>query len=328
MLSGFVTSLTGGELAVASQQAPSLAYAEIAASMWYRGFRQAGRTAARFSMKNLTRGSLLDCGRAVRTLMRGVLGYYAIKPTRSILSPRLRLAIRGLLQRTSMDKSPSRPTLQDMTLKQKFSEIYHKNIFGGRVSRSGEGSDLVQTEIIRRELPRLVQELGVKTFLDAPCGDWCWMRHVKLGVERYIGIDIVEALIERNRQEYGNESTDFQCMNLAEDDLPQVDLIFSRDCLVHLSFEDALRIIANFKRSGSKYLLTTTFVNRVRNNELVGEDSFWRPLNMQLAPFDFPPPILLINEGCAEEGGQYTDKSLGLWKLQDIECRFSCASKL
>ncbi len=320
LLSGFVTSLSGSELASATQRAPFIVYAEIAASLWRRGFQQAGRSAARLCLQNLAKGSLLDVARAIRMLIGGMLRYFTARFVRVLLSPRLRLRVKGLLQRTSSAVPAGRASVQDTSLKQKFSEIYDKNIFGGRVSRSGEGSDLVQTAVIRSELPKLAQELGVKTFLDAPCGDWCWMRRTELGVEHYIGVDIVETLIEKNQREFGNASTSFQCMNLAEGELPRVDLIFSRDCLVHLSFADALKIIANFKQSGSKYLLTTTFVSRDRNNDLVGKDSFWRPLNMQLPPFNFPQPMLLINEGCTEGGGQFTDKCLGLWRLQDIEC--------
>jgi hypothetical protein len=146
------------------------------------------------------------------------------------------------------------------------------------------------------------------------------MRHVKLKVEHYIGIDIVNTLIIKNQHEFGDSSTNFICMDLADGVLPQADLIFSRDCLVHLSLDDGLRIIENFKRSGSKYLLTTTFIDRASNNDLVGINDFWRPLNMQLPPFNFPKPIYLINEGCTEEDGQFTDKCLGLWLLKDIEC--------
>lgn len=45
-------------------------------------------------------------------------------------------------------------------LKNKFTEVYEKNLFGGKVSRSGEGSNLIQTEIIRFEIPKLLQELN------------------------------------------------------------------------------------------------------------------------------------------------------------------------
>ena len=52
--------------------------------------------------------------------------------------------------------------------------------------RSGPGSSLVQTATIRRDIPALLASLGIRSFLDAPCGDFNWMRHVDLGVERYI----------------------------------------------------------------------------------------------------------------------------------------------
>ena len=207
---------------------------------------------------------------------------------------------------------------QGDSLKDKFSSIYHNNTFGGRKSRSGEGSDLDQTAEIRRELPKLLLDLGVKTFLDAPCGDRYWMKEASLGVDKYFGVDIVDALIEKHTQQFGDTTHGFLCLNLTEDKLPQADIIFCRDCLVHLSFDDAYKVLINFKRSNAKYLLTTTFANLNKNYELEGKNSFWRALNLELPPFNFPKPLKLINENCTEENNQYTDKCLALWRLEDI----------
>jgi SAM-dependent methyltransferase len=202
-------------------------------------------------------------------------------------------------------------------LQKRFSLIYEDNIFEGKQSRSGEGSDMVQTAEIRRVLPELMRELQIKSFLDAPCGDWFWMKETPLGVDKYIGADIVEKLIEDNRQKFSDEKHEFICRDLAKDDLPCVDLIFCRDCLVHLNYADVMKVLENFKRSGSKYLLTTTFAGRAENKDLVGKD-IWRTLNLQVAPFNFPQPVKLINEQCTEADCKFTDKSLGLWLLADI----------
>ena len=202
-------------------------------------------------------------------------------------------------------------------LREKFSGIYADNTFGGNKSRSGEGSDLIQTAIIRHKLPILVQELGIKSFMDAPCGDWFWMKETALNVAEYVGIDIVEKLIKINNLHYGSASHKFLCLNLAEDPLPKADLIFCRDCLVHLNFHDIRKVIANFRRSQSTYLLTTTFTSRQKNADLVGKD-VWRTLNFQTAPFNFPPPLRLINEGCTEAKERFGDKSLGLWRLEEL----------
>jgi hypothetical protein len=96
--------------------------------------------------------------------------------------------------------------------------------------------------------------------------------------------------------------------------LPSVDLIFCRDCLVRLSFANIRSAIANIKASGLTYLLTTTYPGRQNSDIATGE---WRPINLQAKPFGFPPPLVLINEQCVVTPG-YRDKSMGLWRIADL----------
>lgn len=220
----------------------------------------------------------------------------------------------GLVRRLIARYGP----LHGLDAKSRFTRIYHGDRFGGRESKSGSGSNLLETERIREELPLLVKRLDVRTFLDAPCGDWYWMRSVDLGVDHYVGVDIVEDLIKTNTAQFGGPGVEFQCLDLTVDALPKVDLIFTRDCLVHLSYGDAIRALVNFQRSGATYLLATTFPGTKKNVELAGFARFWRPLNLELPPFNLPPPILYLNENCREVGGRFADKSLGLWDLQRI----------
>lgn len=321
LLSGFVDNLTTKELVDGSERAPAVAYALIAQSFWTRGFNLAGRRAAVRSLSHVVQASLSDKIAAISILLKGgtvdkARGSFVYAASRILPAPvrrtlrRFLTAARGRLNRSPVD------AVNKLGLKDKFSEVYAKNIFGGLDSRSGAGSDLVQTEIIRREIPRVLKQYGIRSMLDAPCGDWFWMREVNLEIRQYTGVDIVEAAIARNRAEFGREGVDFICLDLSKDALPKVDLIFSRDCLVHLSFADTLRILRNFKASGAEFLLTTTFPGRSGNEDL--GDGFWRPLNMEIAPFNFPPPVEIINEGCTEGGNMFTDKSLGLWRLADI----------
>jgi hypothetical protein len=201
------------------------------------------------------------------------------------------------------------------TLQRKFTEIFYANAFGGKESKSGEGSGMEQTGAIRRELPRLLKELNVRSVLDIPCGDWFWMRFVDLGEIDYVGADIVNALVDANRRRFQRPQRTFQLLSVVEDPLPNVDLILCRDLLVHLNFTDCRKAIINMKRSGSRYLLTTTFANRDSNEELCG---LWRPLNLEIPPFNLPKRLFLLNEGCTEYDNAFTDKSLGLWKLEDL----------
>src|SRR3954451_1153147 len=61
-----------------------------------------------------------------------------------------------------------------------FQLAYATRAWGSAESGSGQGSELAATENMRAYLPELFQRLQVSKFLDAPCGDWNWMRRVDL----------------------------------------------------------------------------------------------------------------------------------------------------
>ena len=67
---------------------------------------------------------------------------------------------------------------------------------GAHQSRSGDGSSLPATERLRNAMPKLFDDYGIQSFLDAPCGDWFWMQHVDLSGIHYIGADISGEIIE------------------------------------------------------------------------------------------------------------------------------------
>ena len=96
----------------------------------------------------------------------------------------------------------------------------------------------------------------------------------------------------------------------------QPDLLLCRDALVHFSFADIHRALANLKRSAIPYVLATTFPTTDVNDDITTGD--WQPLNLEALPIRFPPPLRLINEGCTEGAGRFSDKSLGLWRVADL----------
>lgn len=191
-----------------------------------------------------------------------------------------------------------------------FNGIYRNNSWADPESISGRGSTLAYTVVIRRELPVLLESVEARSLLDAPCGDFNWMRHVALGGVKYIGGDIVPELIARNREQYGDTSRDFLVLDLTKDQLPLVDVILCRDCLIHLSYRHIHAAISNFKKSNARYLLTTTHPTVRENSDI--PTGAWRSVNLQLPPFNFPEPIQLITEHAG------TGKCLGLWKLETL----------
>lgn len=183
-------------------------------------------------------------------------------------------------------------------------------------SISGRGVSLKEVTVIREKVPLLLKELGIRSLLDAPCGELFWMAGLSLDIDRYVGVDIVPELIILNRQKYRNGNWEFINRDIRKDKLPRADLILCRDGLVHLSFRDVFSCLRNFKRTGSTYLLTTTFNEPQKNEDILTGD--WRPINLQLLPFHFPQPIKVIGEQERGYRGRYADKSLGLWRLSSI----------
>lgn len=183
-----------------------------------------------------------------------------------------------------------------------FESIYRGNLWGGRQSRSGSGSDLEETGVLIEELPRLFKDLKVRSILDIPCGDFNWFRKIDLGDIEYIGADIVPQIITDNTNKY--PEIDFRVLDVVKDELPKVDLIFVRDCLGHLSNSDTREALRNIKQSGARYLVSTTFPGVRDDTEM--ETGGWRPINLER--YGLTPKGLLHEE--VIEG-----KCLGVYEL-------------
>ena len=196
-----------------------------------------------------------------------------------------------------------------------FERIYLQNLWGNSESRSGAGSTTEATAILCRSLPVLLQQLGVRTLVDAPCGDH-WLRRANLELERYVGLDSVPALIATNAAHYASPTRIFQVLDLTEAVPPTADLILCRDLLIHLSFRHARRVLANFKRSGSTYLLCSTNPDHPATEDIV--TGSFRPLNLRRAPFDLPAPIRELADGPSEAGPGSVRRTMALWRLADL----------
>jgi len=153
--------------------------------------------------------------------------------------------------------------------------------------------------------------------LDIPCGDMNWMRKVQFDLDLYIGADIVPEIVENNKSRFGNDRSAhrrFMRLDLTRDSLPKADLILCRDCLIHFSYQAILESLANIKRSGALYLMTTTYLHPKNVDIETGE---FRPINLQAKPFNFPPPLELIEDICEDvPGGE--DRRIALWRIADL----------
>lgn len=199
------------------------------------------------------------------------------------------------------------------SVQSKFTNIYKTNAWGSRESVSGPGSTLNDTLPLRGKLQDLLKRYGVESLLDLPCGDFNWMRHMNLDGIYYIGGDIVRELVLSNRATYGSKSREFHEIDLVSSRLPKVDMIFCRDALVHLPDEMVKQSIENIKRSGSTWLVATTFPNIELSAK--GALGGWRPVNLCDEKFGLPHPEELLIE---KSHSSYGRKCMGVWYIGDL----------
>lgn len=198
--------------------------------------------------------------------------------------------------------------------KEVFLKHFEVNSWGCDESVSGEGSTLQYTENIRRMIPEVIKELGVKNVLDAPCGDFNWFRMIEWRTRiTYLGGDIVAPLVERNQALYGNDTTMFICLDIVNDILPKADLWLCRDCLFHLSERDIFLVLNNFIKSDIDYLITSTHPNCNLNTDI--PTGSYRLLNLQLPPYRLSNPNRVIDDWI--EG--YPVRKLAIWTRETVK---------
>jgi SAM-dependent methyltransferase len=197
-----------------------------------------------------------------------------------------------------------------------FSRIYARREWGEEGSASGPGSGIARTAAIRELLPPLLRELEIGVLLDAGCGGFHWQRLVDLPVHEYVGVDVVPELISGLCERYAAPGRRFISADITSSCLPRADFVLCREVLMHFPDEDVLAAVSNLKRTGARWLLTTTFAARPVNEPI--ELGMWRPLNLEAPPLHFPKPVRRFDDIPLVDREQFLDKRLALWELQKL----------
>lgn len=226
-----------------------------------------------------------------------------------------------------------------MSLKEIFQDVYTNWRFGGwPESKSGGGSTMEETEPIRQQIKQLVREKEIKSVVDAPCGDFNWMKDIVYSFESYTGCDIVPELIADN-QKYANSIIKFQELDLTKDEIPEADLLIVRDVIGHLTLEDGKKVIENILKSKCKYLLTTTWYHledknysqtHINPDREVTLDRQWEagaaqfyPVCLHSEPFNLPKPEFYIEEKPIVDGYENgVRKGLAFYEIDKLRGKF------
>lgn len=194
------------------------------------------------------------------------------------------------------------------TLRKRFTEVFEKKLWDDNESVSGPGSNRNSkfVEVSLEALQYTVGHYTIHTMSDIPCGDMNWMplfldENTQLD---YTGYDIVDALIEQNARNYPKYK--FRQMDVTKEIPPKADLIFCKELLLHLRYEDICNALNSMKRSGSMYLLLFNSFGAANILELPDlQPGTARMIDVCAAPFRYPAPI-------------WRNQYCGLWELEKV----------
>jgi 2-polyprenyl-3-methyl-5-hydroxy-6-metoxy-1,4-benzoquinol methylase len=189
---------------------------------------------------------------------------------------------------------------KDRVKKQVFTSIYKSNhwvqkdetISKNSISVSGHGSNVNTNQFfnLKKIFTKIIDDKNINSVLDMPCGDFLWFYEIiKHKNINYSGVDIVEELIEANKEKYQNKNFDF-----INDDIvnfntnKKFDLILIRDLFIHIQNSDIKKIIQNIKKMDFRYVALNSYNNNVNYDVIVGKH---RKVNLLIEPFNLVKPL-------------------------------------
>jgi hypothetical protein len=178
-----------------------------------------------------------------------------------------------------------------------FTEIYDKKMWGSNAEGlgwSGGGSSVEATSVYRAFLQDFLKQRQIQSVVDLGCGDWEFSKLIDWGSINYLGLDVVNSVVERNIARYARETVHFRQFDALQNELPAGQLLICKDVLQHLSNEDIIAISPQFKKF--KYCLITNGIDPVTlssdNHDIARGD--YRPIDLSKPPFNIPCKRMII----------------------------------
>lgn len=155
---------------------------------------------------------------------------------------------------------------------------------------SGPGSSPESTAGWRTFLQNFIRQNKIRSVVDFGCGDWQFSRLIDWGNATYHGVDVVPSLVSRLQETYSRKTVSFSCVDPNDPDLPNGDLLVTKDVLQHLPNETVKRLMERFRKFKS-VVLVNDWVQSGANSDI--ELSGYRQLDFSKPPFSIDVSLLM-----------------------------------
>lgn len=167
-------------------------------------------------------------------------------------------------------------------------------------------------------LPQIIQvfaQMGIRTICEAPSGRFHPMEEKTMNDLSYVGGDPDRHMVAINQKAGLAKNVRFQYMSMLYSTFPNVDLLICPNFLDWIPFSECRRVLRRLWQAQSTYIGITGF--SLLNDSWDTALGDFRPINLCLAPFHFPPPHDVIPwKPMADER---SDICLMLWKRDAIK---------
>lgn len=169
-------------------------------------------------------------------------------------------------------------------MKELFTEIYNR---GGWLKGSGWGSWPGNTVPYVSLISDFLNKHNIKSVVDVGCGDWQFSKLIDWTGIDYKGFDIVESVIEEDKEQYQSSNITFECVDVTTHKLPAADLILIKDVLMHWTPDIVIEFLHNLPEH--KYVLVTnthsSLPEHKHNNQIKRVGGF-QDINFEKPPYN------------------------------------------
>jgi len=177
-------------------------------------------------------------------------------------------------------------------------QIYQMKLWGGSTYDFYSGDGSYHTEITQpyiKEVQKFLETFQKPIVVcDLGCGDFNIGKDLFNYSKYYYALDIVETLINRNIEKFKASNLEFNCVDIANEELPKADCAIVRQVLQHLSNREVEQVIEKLKKF--KYIILTEHIPSTEftsNKDIISGQGIRLKKNSGLdilkPPFNFEP---------------------------------------